>query len=153
MKRPRSGRPLRVTVDDCRLLVDLDGRNAVWVAAAQLASAFRMPARWRPPQAPPPGDFLEDAAGPLAAGLAAGAGAGAGVAGSPGAPPGAPAGAPAASGAAGARGRPARLARRLSMPASPTLEGGGELLQMLLRQNQVRACVPAWVPCSEDCGQ
>jgi len=147
VKRPRSGRPLRVTVDDCRLLVDLDGRNAVWVAAAQLASAFRMPARWRPPQAPPPGDFLEDAAGPLAAGLAAGAGAGAGAAGSPGAPPGAPAGAPAA------RGRPARLARRLSMPASPTLEGGGELLQMLLRQNQVRACVPAWVPCSEDCGQ
>jgi len=117
VKRPRSGRPLRVTVDDCRLLVDLDGRNAVWVAAAQLASAFRMPARWRPPQAPPPGDFLEDAAGPLAAGLAAGAGAGAGAAG------------------------------------SPTLEGGGELLQMLLRQNQVRACVPAWVPCSEDCGQ
>jgi len=153
VKRPRSGRPLRVTVDDCRLLVDLDGRNAVWVAAAQLASAFRMPARWRPPQAPPPGDFLEDAAGPLAAGLAAGAGAGAGAAGSPGAPPGAPAGAPAASGAAGARGRPARLARRLSMPASPTLEGGGELLQMLLRQNQVRACAPAWVPCSEDCGQ
>ncbi len=65
-----------MAVDDCRLLVDLDGRNAAWVAAAQLASAFRMPARWRRPQAPPcppEGDLGEAAGtlrGPLLEGLA-----------------------------------------------------------------------------------
>lgn len=56
-----------MAVDDCRLLVDLDGRNAAWVAAAQLTSAFRMPARWRRPQAPPgpPVGDLRDAGGTL----------------------------------------------------------------------------------------
>ena len=35
-----SSRPLRVRVSDCKLLVDLDGRNAVWGTVAHLVNAF-----------------------------------------------------------------------------------------------------------------
>ncbi|KAK9827699.1 hypothetical protein WJX81_001629 [Elliptochloris bilobata] len=117
-------KPLGVVVDDCRVLVDLDGRNATWVAVAQLTSAFKMPARWRRP-APHPGAQGADpspAAGAAATGRASAAqelhGFGPGG----------------ETGAAGRRG--GRLGRHSSMPVSPSLEGGGELLRMLLQQNE-----------------
>lgn len=119
-------RPLRVVIDDCRMLVDLDARNAAWVAVAQLTSAFKMPARWRRP-APPPELMGEDL--PHGAGRRADADGGLkrGWQG------------PGAGGEAGGPGwHGARISRRASMPVSPSMEGGGELLRMLLRQNAVR---------------
>lgn len=124
-----SRRPLRVVIDDCRMLVDLDARNAAWVAVAQLTSAFKMPARWRRP-APPPELMGEDlphgAGGPAAAGSSTKQG----LQG------------PGAGGEAGGPGwHGVRISRRASMPVSPSMEGGGELLRMLLRQNAVRAFI------------
>ena len=108
------------------MLVDLDARNAAWVAVAQLTSAFKMPARWRRP-APPPGSCGEDLAHAAGGPAAADGSTKQGLHG------------PGGGGEAGGPGwYGARISRRASMPVSPSMEGGGELLRMLLRQNEAR---------------
>ena len=49
-------RPLRVLAGDCRVMVDVEARNAVIAMVLHLMSAFKMPARPRPPQVP--ADFI-----------------------------------------------------------------------------------------------
>lgn len=46
-------RPLRVGVEDCRLMVDVEARNAVIAMVQHLVSAFKLPARPRRPLSPP----------------------------------------------------------------------------------------------------
>ena len=50
-----SCRPLRVSVEDCRLMVDVEARNAVAAMVQHLLSAFKLPARPRPHLNPPSG--------------------------------------------------------------------------------------------------
>ncbi len=44
-------RPLRVLVEDCRVMIDVEARNAIIAMVMHLLSAFKMPARPRTPQA------------------------------------------------------------------------------------------------------
>ena len=44
-------RPLRVLVEDCRVMIDVEARNAIIAMVMHLISAFKMPARPRTPQA------------------------------------------------------------------------------------------------------
>ena len=46
-------RPLKVTAQDCRVVVDVEARNAVTAMVLHLVSAFKMPAKPRPPAEPP----------------------------------------------------------------------------------------------------
>ena len=41
-------RPMRVRITDCRLVIDLAARNAVWAAALKMVAAAQLPARYRP---------------------------------------------------------------------------------------------------------
>ena len=43
-------RPLRVLAEDCRVMVDVEARNAVIAMVMHLMSAFKTPARPRAPQ-------------------------------------------------------------------------------------------------------
>ena len=57
-------RPLRVLVEDCRVMIDVEARNAIIAMVMHLISAFKMPARPRTPQARPcssatPGAFRD----------------------------------------------------------------------------------------------
>ena len=42
-------RPLRVRVDDCRLMMDVEARNAIVAMVRHLVSAFKLPAHPRRP--------------------------------------------------------------------------------------------------------
>ncbi|KAK9806263.1 hypothetical protein WJX72_007766 [[Myrmecia] bisecta] len=51
-------KPLKVVIQDCRMLIDIDARNAIWGALAHLGTAFaaplRLPSKQQPaPEAPP----------------------------------------------------------------------------------------------------
>ena len=41
-------RPMRVRISDCRLVVDLAARNAVWAAILKMVAAAKLPARFKP---------------------------------------------------------------------------------------------------------
>lgn len=49
----RVRRPLKVTAQDCRVVVDVEARNAVMAMVLHLMSAFKMPAKPRMPADPP----------------------------------------------------------------------------------------------------
>jgi hypothetical protein len=49
----RLHRPLEVTAQDCRIMVDIEARNAIIAMVLHLISAFKLPARPRRPQQPP----------------------------------------------------------------------------------------------------
>lgn len=40
-------------VEDCRVMIDVEARNAIIAMVMHLMSAFKMPARPRPPQVEP----------------------------------------------------------------------------------------------------